>query len=150
MRRQERHAAQMRRQAQGANAYAVWESDRSGGRNTQDSGGRNPRRGGRWKMWSWSPQMVMDIMKWCGSLYLIYVSVVGAYLHLKGVSLNLRASGQKCSRAEVAIRSLKDTARSIFYRYLLPARHLCQLLLLDSLKTLNRRVNADHLKKQNI
>ena len=80
------------------------------------------------------------------------VSVMGAYLGMKGESLDLKASGQKCSRAEVAIRSLKDTARATFnsiqneFGYLLPSGRLRQLLLLDSLKALNRRVRKNEVR----
>ena len=80
------------------------------------------------------------------------VSVMGAYLSSKGVSLDLKASGQKCPRVEVAIRSIKDTARATFYGiqnefgYLLPAGRLRQLLLLDSVKVLNRRVRRNEAR----
>ena len=64
----------------------------------------------------------------------------------------LKASGQKCARVEVAVRSIKDIARSTFYGtqnefgYLLPARRLRQLLLLDSVKVLNRRVRRNEAR----
>ena len=142
-----------------------------------------------------------DILKWCGTLYLITVcvsskmyfltpipgralehlksafddvlatyrlhghtlkqvscdresavSVMGVYLSSLGVSLNLKASSQKCPRAEVAIRSIKDTARATCYGiqndfgYLLPAGRLRQLLLLDAVKVLNRRVRRNETR----
>ena len=80
------------------------------------------------------------------------VTVMGPYLNSKGISLDLKASGQKCPRVEVAIRGLKDTARSTYFSiqnsegYLLPVGYLRQLLLMDALKTLNRRIRRGEVR----
>ena len=80
------------------------------------------------------------------------VTVMGPYLNSKGVALDQKASGQKCPRVEVAIRSLKDTARSMYFSiqnsegYLLPAGYLRQLLLIDALKVLNRRIRRNEVR----
>ena len=80
------------------------------------------------------------------------MTVVGPYLDSKGVTLDLKTAGQKCPRVEVAIRSLKDTARAMYCGiqnsegYLLPAGYLRQLLLVDAPKTLNRRVRRNEVR----
>ena len=77
---------------------------------------------------------------------------MGPYLSSRGVALDLKASGQKCPRVEVAIRSLKDTARSVYFSiqnsegYQLTAGYLHQLLLTDALKVLNRRIRRNEVR----